>query len=167
MDDPATITLNDQITIGCTSADILVHLAAEEVGKYVLDSPMICSTHGPFSHLLRRAKTATAGAPYDRMSELLGHLLSQGSYYPLDPPAEGHSIDTSRMDRAQMKKNAPNILLTPSDFLPFVKRVGDTLCINASRVSKGNSGSFASILIHPAKEGGDLLDQIRVDVLTI
>jgi len=49
----------------------------------------------------------------------------------------------------QMDKNAPNILIVPSDFLPFVKLIGETLCINPGRVSKGTGGTYSHIIVHP------------------
>ena len=103
----------------------------------------------------------------DRMSDLLRHLLQQGSYYPLYPAAEGHNIDTALLDRMQMSRYAPNILITPSDYLPFVRRVGDTLCVNPSRVSKGDSGSCAHIVVHPGSNAATLCDNVRVDILSV
>lgn len=91
--------------------------------------------------------------------------MEQGSYYPLYPPAESVCLDSQNLEKLQMKKFAPNILITPSDFVPFVKLVGNTLCINPGKVSKGNSGTFSKIIMPPYQ--GDFLEKTQVEVLCV
>ena len=44
----------------------------------------------------------------------------------------------------------PDILILPSQLNPFAKRVGDVLCINPGRLTKGSTaGTFAQATIHP------------------
>lgn len=51
----------------------------------------------------------------------------------------------------------PDILLIPSNLVPFAKRCGDTLLLNPGRLTKGNTaGTFARTTIHP------ILRHIRV-----
>merc|ERR1712137_997356 len=107
-----------------TSSDVLLHLSNEELSR-----------------------VSRSSFNSDRMTRLLGHLLSQGSYYPVYPPDESQNVDSSSINKAYMKKYAPNILFVPSNFPPFIKRVGETLCINPGRTAKGKSGSFAHVVI--------------------
>ena len=65
-----------------------------------------------------------------------------------------------------MRKYAPNILITPTDFVPFAKVIGQTLCINPGRTSKGNDGTFAHIIVHP-HDDTNLLPHVKVDLINV
>jgi hypothetical protein len=44
----------------------------------------------------------------------------------------------------------PDVLLLPSQLNPFSKKIGDVLCVNPGKLTKGNSaGTFARLSVHP------------------
>eukprot|EP00898_Chlorokybus_atmophyticus_P004991 jgi/Chlat1/5493/Chrsp36S09008 len=104
---PQVAKLPNPVAIGCSTTDILKHLAAEE----------ICRTS--------TTTTAAGGAEAsDRMARLAAHTISQRSYYPLYPPALGTVLDTSRHMTDIAMPILPDILVLPSDLAPFVKQSG-------------------------------------------
>ncbi|KAG8493090.1 hypothetical protein CXB51_010645 [Gossypium anomalum] len=120
----------DQVMIGCCTVDILKHLSGEEMSRHSMD-----------------------GQPNDRLSRLANHILSQQSFYPLYPPAEGVPMDFSLATEALHISSVPDLLILPSDIKYFVKvlPVGGTIegeeeqmkrcvCINPGRLAKGEGG---------------------------
>ncbi|KAK8490467.1 hypothetical protein V6N12_005441 [Hibiscus sabdariffa] len=125
----------DQVKIGCCTVDILKHLSGEEMSGYPMD-----------------------GKPNDRLSRLASHILSQRSFYPLYPPAEGVPMDFSLAPEALHISSVPDILILPSELKYFVKvlSVGGTnegeeqmkrcVCINPGRLAKGEGGGTFVVL---------------------
>ncbi|KAB2084340.1 hypothetical protein ES319_A05G327800v1 [Gossypium barbadense] len=120
----------DQVMIGCCTVDILKHLSGEEMSRHSMD-----------------------GQPNDRLSRLASHILSQQSFYPLYPPAEGVPMDFSLASEVLHISSVPDLLILPSDIKYFVKvlPVGGTtegeeeqmkrcVCINPGRLAKGEGG---------------------------
>ncbi|KAG4202013.1 hypothetical protein ERO13_A05G311350v2 [Gossypium hirsutum] len=120
----------DQVMIGCCTVDILKHLSGEEMSRHSMD-----------------------GQPNDRLSRLASHILSQQSFYPLYPPAEGVPMDFSLASEVLHISSVPHLLILPSDIKYFVKvlPVGGTtegeeeqmkrcVCINPGRLAKGEGG---------------------------
>ncbi|XVF85182.1 hypothetical protein PTKIN_Ptkin17bG0097900 [Pterospermum kingtungense] len=121
----------DEVKIGCCTVDILKHLSGEEFSQHSKD-----------------------GKPSDRLSRLASHILSQRSFYPLYPPAEGVPLDFSLAPEALHISLVPDLLILPSDIKYFVKvlSLGGTgtsegeeqmkkcVCINPGRLAKGEGG---------------------------
>lgn len=155
MSDPSTLTING-LCVGVTSTDILFHLSA---------------------------RTMFRGTPGDRMSALVGHILKQQSYYPLQPSfiRENQQVevesDTDRtcvnVDVAQQHKAElpvrPDILFLPSDLKPFAKVVSGSVCINPGRLTKmAVGGTYCKIAVRPRTGAQqDLSTCIGVQILHI
>ncbi|ONI30147.1 hypothetical protein PRUPE_1G233700 [Prunus persica] len=118
----------NQVKIGCCSVDILKHLSGEEISRNPKD-----------------------GKLSDRMSRLANHIISQRSFYPLYPPAEGIPLDFSLAPEALNISLIPDILILPSDMKHFVKvlPLGERgeekeqvkcICVNPGRLAKGEGG---------------------------
>ena len=153
---PATIKIND-ITIGVTSTDALLHLSNE----------VLCQ----------------GLPPHTRMSRLVEHFIRQQSYYPLFPPSSS-AIEEMNLD-VTLKSNysmpvQPDILILPSKLATFVKDVADgTTVVNPGYLVKGNKGgTFSVIDVHPSYETDvhsnddrvgprDLKERIRVEIRRI
>lgn len=86
-----------QVTVACTTMDVLRHLSSEEAAR------------------------AVRGRSIDRMSRLALHLLGQRSFYPLFPPAPGACLDTSLAPQALQIPLMPHLLFLPSDLAAFAK----------------------------------------------
>ena len=65
----------------------------------------------------------------DRMSRLGRHLIQQRSIYPLFPYAEGAQISATLADGLTLPCS-PDVLIVPSNLVPFAKRCGETLLLN-------------------------------------
>ncbi|XP_057738472.1 uncharacterized protein LOC130955598 [Arachis stenosperma] len=116
----------NEVKVGCCSVDILKQISGEEISR-----------------------TAPDGQPTDRLSRLANHILSQQSFYPLYPPAEGVPLDFSLAPEALHLPLVPDLLILPSDIKYFVKvlNVGseETNCkkciaVNPGRLAKGEGG---------------------------
>lgn len=153
---PATIKIND-ITIGLTSTDALLHLSNETLSQGL--------------------------PPNTRMSRLAEHFIRQQSYYPLFPPSssaiEEMSLDVTLRSKFSMPVQ-PDILILPSKLATFVKDVADgTTVVNPGYLVKGNKGgTFSVIDVHPSRETdvhvngdnvgtSDLKERIRVEIRRI
>lgn len=90
--DPCMITIED-VLIGVTSADVLMHLGKEEIS---------CPPHSS-----------------DRLSRLAGHVIAQQSFYPLCPAIEV-PLDPTLLELAKMPAT-PHLLILPSDLRYFIK----------------------------------------------
>eukprot|EP00762_Andalucia_godoyi_P006359 ANDGO_05901.mRNA.1 DNA polymerase alpha subunit B len=89
----------------------------------------------------------------DRFASLCRHLLDQGSFYPLVPPADNIPMDLTLLDKLQFA-DRPNVIVLPSVLQHFVKDVDGTICINPRLMQ---NRQLATIHV-----GAD--SQIRVDV---
>lgn len=129
---PACFGANE-VTVGCSTVDILKHLSSEEISR------------------------TSANAPSgERIGRLATHLLNQHSYYPLYPPSDSVPLDTSLAPEALEISTIPDILLLPSDLTPFVKvlnfaeeneeKATKFICINPGRIAKGiGGGTFVEV----------------------
>ena len=132
---PCTLKVNE-LTIGVTSTDVLFHMSADETN----------------ANLDRGSRLA-------RISQ---HLVQQGNYYPLFPPAPGVNLDLKYRNLWKMPCQ-PDLLVIPSKLACFAKPVLDnTLIINPGRLTRDTTGgTYASIMVHPIKRetledaGGD------------
>ena len=146
------------LTIGVTSHDVLKHLSGAEMHR--------------------------SQVPDNRMSRLAAHLLRQGVFYPLLPPAKGTCLDSkvAMETTAMFLPVTPDVLVVPSDLVPFAKEVpiragvyakedqedasllyqkvgkceamGSCVCVNPGRLAKGTTGgTFCTIDVG---EKGDL-----------
>ncbi|KAK2636699.1 hypothetical protein Ddye_031491 [Dipteronia dyeriana] len=128
----------NQVKVGCCTVDLLKQLSGEE--------------------LSRNPKDGTA--PSDRMSRLANHILSQRSFYPLYPPAEGIPLDFSLAPEALTISSIPDIIVLPSDMKYFIKVLSlggrsegeeekKCVCVNPGRLAKGEGGgTFAELHYH-------------------
>jgi len=88
-------------------------------------------------------------APGDRITRLANHILQQRSFYPLFPPAEGCQMSMAHSGLLRLEQT-PDVLLLPSQLNAFAKRIGDVLCVNPGKLTKGNgAGTFARFSVHP------------------
>ncbi|KAL5760099.1 hypothetical protein ACOSQ2_018937 [Xanthoceras sorbifolium] len=127
----------NQVKVGCCTVDILKQLSGEELSRNPKD-----------------------GAPSDRMSRLANHILSQRSFYPLYPPAEGIPLDFSLAPEALSISSIPDIIILPSDMKYFIKVLSlegriegeeqkKCVCVNPGRLAKGEGGgTFAELYYH-------------------
>lgn len=125
---PGTFSANE-VNIGCCTVDILKHLSGEEISR---NSP---------------------GGAKQRMNRLANHLLSQRSFYPLYPPAEGTPLDFTLAPEALQISSIPDILILSSDLAHFVKvlKLGEEIegeeqtkciCVNPGRLARGEGAGF-------------------------
>ena len=87
--------------------------------------------------------------PSDRLTRLANHIVQQRNFYPLFPPAEGCHLSMANINYLGLEQT-PDVLLLPSQLNPFAKRIGDVLCVNPGRLTKGiGPGTFARLTVHP------------------
>eukprot|EP01103_Thecamoeba_quadrilineata_P017116 TRINITY_DN5947_c0_g1_i1.p1 TRINITY_DN5947_c0_g1~~TRINITY_DN5947_c0_g1_i1.p1 ORF type:complete len:244 (+),score=50.59 TRINITY_DN5947_c0_g1_i1:445-1176(+) len=136
---PALFRIN-KIVIGAVTTDILMHISAKEVSR--------------------------KNAPKeDRITMLCRMVIQQRCFYPLNPPAEGTSIDSQLLSKTEFfeDERRPDILLFPSDLEFFIKEVDGVLCINPGRLCKGTTGgTYCSVIIGPDPLATDE-DMVDVD----
>ncbi|ENN81389.1 hypothetical protein YQE_02205, partial [Dendroctonus ponderosae] len=126
MPDPCMVNING-LVVGTTTADILFDIGSFE-----------CSVD-----------QSNRGPP-DRIGRLASYLLTQQSFYPLDPAGKDVYIDLTLMERNGVMEVKPHILILPSNLRFFVKEINGCLVVNPERLSKGSGGgSFARIEISP------------------
>lgn len=127
--DPCTLVVND-VTIGLTSMDVLLHLGSEE--------------------------TVCPPGSSDRLGRLVKHILYQHSYYPLHPPAEDVNLDYEQFEKHALLSYTPDILVLPSDLRYFAKDTLGCLCLNPGRLAKGLvGGTYARVWINPSPSHTD------------
>ncbi|KAK3040809.1 hypothetical protein RJ639_029153 [Escallonia herrerae] len=118
-----------QVKIGCCTLDILKQLSGEEISRN------------------------SSGGTKHRLSTLGNHILSQRSFYPLYPPAEGTPLDLSIAPEALQISSVPDILILPSDLAHFVRVLSvkgrsegeeqvKCICVNPGRLARGEGGGF-------------------------
>jgi len=121
--DPCTLIVNN-VTIGLTSVDVLLHLGSEE--------------------------TVCPPGSSDRLGRLVKHVLYQHSYYPLHPPAEDVNLDYEKFEKYALLPCNPDVLILPSDLRYFAKDTLGCLCLNPGRLAKGLvGGTYAKVWIKP------------------
>ena len=165
---PCTLSV-DGVVVGVTSTDVLFHLASDG-----------CDAGLP---------------PGSRLARLAGHLVGQGSYYPLFPSGPGVPLDMTKAGGWEMPVR-PDVLVVPSRLAPFARPAagagggGATLAVNPGVLTKGSAGgTYARIEVRPqgtaggatsgddgpgsAAEGGSMMpargvmDRVRVEVRRI
>uniref|UniRef100_A0A8C5S2T8 DNA polymerase alpha subunit B n=1 Tax=Laticauda laticaudata TaxID=8630 RepID=A0A8C5S2T8_LATLA len=125
--DPCTLEI-DGVIFGLTSVDLLFHMGAEEISR--------------------------SSSLQDRFSRILKHILTQRSYYPLYPPPEDMMVNYEHFYPYASLPVTPDLLITPSDLKYFVKDVLGCVCINPSRLTKGQvGGSYAQLWVQPQVPG--------------
>uniref|UniRef100_A0A8C7EG78 DNA polymerase alpha subunit B n=1 Tax=Nothoprocta perdicaria TaxID=30464 RepID=A0A8C7EG78_NOTPE len=121
--DPCTLEIHGTV-FGLTSTDLLFHMGAEEISS----SPGVA----------------------DRLTRILRHVLTQRSYYPLFPPAEGLNVDVEALCARAALPVTPHVLVLPSELRFFVKEVLGCVCVNPGRLTKGRAGgTFGRLLLRP------------------
>merc|ERR1712238_522780 len=147
---PSTIQLND-VTIGVTSTDALLHLSTEEINANL--------------------------PPGSRLTRLAEHFLEQRSYYPMYPPPANFGMNVDVMKReAYSIPVQPDLLILPSKLTSFAKDVkAGTVVINPGHLVRGTvGGTYAMVDLHPAqklevdenkeKEISGMKDRVRVEI---
>nr|SVE74242.1 EOG090X07VJ [Daphnia barbata] len=137
LSDPCTLNVNG-VFIALTSTDILFQLSKEEISV---------APHGS-----------------DRLGRLVSHLLSQQSFYPLNPPSEEMSIDLEQAEDYCKLSFAPHLLFVPSDLRHFIKNVSGCVVVNTERAVKGVSGGTYSRL---QISGHDSTVHIRAEIVRL
>jgi len=103
-------------------------------------------TADPIRSLSGNEASRTTG---DRITRLASHVVQQRSFYPLFPPAEGCQLSMANVNYLGLEQT-PDVLLLPSQLNPFAKRIGDVLCVNPGKLTKGSGpGTFARLTVHP------------------
>lgn len=123
--DPCTLVVNN-VTIGLSSMDVLLHLGSEE--------------------------TVCPPGSSDRLCRLVRYILHQHSYYPLHPPAEDVNLDYEQFEKQAIFPYNPDILILPSDLRYFAKDILGCLCVNPGRLAKGLvGGTYAKLRVKPSQ----------------
>ncbi|XP_034700051.1 DNA polymerase alpha subunit B [Vitis riparia] len=118
----------NEVKVGCCTVDVIKQLSGEMISR-----------------------NPTDGSSRDRMTTIANHILSQRSFYPLYPLAEGIPLDFSLAPEALEVSTIPDVLILPSDLASFVKVLslggrneGEELvkciCVNPGRLAKGEGG---------------------------
>jgi DNA polymerase alpha subunit B len=122
---PSLIAINE-VVIGITSTDVLMHLGKEEISQ----------------------NPATS----NRLDRLADHLLQQQSFYPLYPAtgSDAPPLDLRFSDKWRMPVS-PDVMLVPSRLATFARRLNNgTLALNPGQLSKGTGGgTYAKLTIFP------------------
>jgi len=67
---------------------------------------------------------------------------------PLTPPAEKVSLDYTQFQRLSLPWT-PDLIITPSDMIPFAKTIDKTVVVNPGRLTKGKGGgSYATVQLN-------------------
>jgi len=138
---PCTLHIND-IVVGVTSTDILFQMSSDG-----------CDDGLP---------------PGSRLGRVAGHLVRQGSYYPLFPSAAGVPLDMTKSSEWEMPYR-PDVLIVPSRLASFARPVGGdtvpggvmkgisstTVAVNPGELTKGSAGgTYARIDVRSKKGRG-------------
>ncbi|XP_015746722.1 DNA polymerase alpha subunit B-like [Python bivittatus] len=127
--DPCTLEING-VVFGLTSSDLLFHMGAEEI--------------------------SSSSNLQDRFSRILRHILTQRSYYPLYPPPEEMNVDYENFYPHASLPVTPDLLITPSDLKYFIKDVLGCVCMNPSRLTKGQvGGCYGQVWVQPQACGAE------------
>lgn len=144
---PCTLHIND-IVVGVTSTDILFQMSSEG-----------CDDGLP---------------PGSRLGRVAGHLVRQGSYYPLFPSAVGVPLDLTKSSEWEMPYR-PDVLIVPSRLASFARPVGGdivpggvststTVAVNPGELTKGSAGGTYARIDVRSKKGRASVDSEAVTV---
>jgi DNA polymerase alpha subunit B len=148
---PCTLHIND-IVVGVTSTDILFQMSSEG-----------CDDGLP---------------PGSRLGRVAGHLVRQGSYYPLFPSAVGVPLDLTKSSQWEMPYK-PDVLIVPSRLASFARPVGGdtallggvmkdpsstTVAVNPGELTKGLAGGTYARIDIRSKKGRASVDSEAVAV---
>lgn len=137
MPDPCMMDIEGLI-IGTTTVDIIKHLGAEEI-SYKMQGT-------------------------DRLGRLADHILSQSSFYPLQPPSSEINYDVELWNKYAMIHKQPHILVLPSTMRHFCRWSSGTFIINPERLAKG---TYSRLNIRPPVDDKWLPDCIDCEILKI
>ena len=85
------------------------------------------------------------------------HVLRSGVFQPLTPPPEHVNMDYTQFERLRIG-STPNLLIVPSDMIPFAKMAGETLVLNPGRLTKGKGGgSYAIVQLNSERHKAKIL----------
>ncbi|KNC51993.1 DNA polymerase alpha subunit B [Thecamonas trahens ATCC 50062] len=127
LSNPCVFSINEMV-VAVSTNDVLMALSSEETFR------------------------VPQGAPSDRMTRLVRHIISQRSFYPVFPPPPGSQLDFSQ-SRLLNLGATPDILILASDLRYFVKDVDGAVVVNPGRLTVGSAGgTFARLTVHPMPE---------------
>jgi DNA polymerase alpha subunit B len=121
---PCTFRINE-IVVGVTSTDVLLHLSAEEINAQLV--------------------------PGSRLTRLSQHLVQQQSYYPLFPPSRDVNLNIAQSQYWQLPCQ-PDLLLLPSKLTSFVRTTCQEQCliVNPGQLTRNTTGgTYAFLTIYP------------------
>lgn len=164
---PCTLHINDTV-VGVTSTDILFQMSSDG-----------CDDGLP---------------PGSRLGRVAGHLVQQGSYYPLFPSAAGVPLDMTKSSEWEMPFR-PDVLIVPSRLASFARPVGGdtvpggvvkdfdstTVAVNPGELTKGSAGGTYARIDVRSKKGrasvdgealtvsgrGEVQDRVSVEIRRI
>ena len=87
----------------------------------------------------------------DKQRLFCSQLLEQRSLYPLYP-SPSIPLEAAKLP-CLMMKDVPDIMVTATEKMRFVKEVNGVICLSPGSLAFGNSGgTFARITVYPLKE---------------
>uniref|UniRef100_A0A1B0CB28 DNA polymerase alpha subunit B n=1 Tax=Lutzomyia longipalpis TaxID=7200 RepID=A0A1B0CB28_LUTLO len=137
--DPCCVEISG-VKFGITSTDIVRHIAEEEFTKNVA---------------------------VDQVKRIVGYLINQKSFYPLDPPADGVNLDTMLSERFAKLRTVPHVLVLPSDLKCFARDVNGVLAVNPGRIVDTKRGTFARLVVTPPGEGAIPKDYMACRIMRV
>ncbi|XP_055386101.1 DNA polymerase alpha subunit B [Condylostylus longicornis] len=102
-----------------------------------------------FEHLLNNELILSAG---DKVKRIVNYLFHQGSFYPLNPPADGVCFDSGLASKFARIEKVPHVLVLPSSHKQFIRDVNGCLVINPGRLAPVDIGTFGRIVIHSTEK---------------
>ncbi|GAB0097713.1 DNA polymerase alpha subunit B [Sergentomyia squamirostris] len=138
--DPCSVEICG-VKFGISATDIVGHIAEEEFTKNVL--------------------------PGDKVKRIVGQLINQKTFYPLNPPALGVNMDSSLTHRFARLQTVPNIFILPSDHKCFIRDIGGVVAINPGRAVNAGSGTFARLVITTPEDGATPKDYMACRIMKI
>ncbi|XP_059610285.1 DNA polymerase alpha subunit B isoform X2 [Phlebotomus argentipes] len=137
--DPCFVEISG-VKFGITATDIVNHIAEEEFTK---------------------------NAAMDKVKRIVGYLINQKSFYPLDPPAHGVNMDSRLAHRFARIRSVPHVFILPSEMKCFVRDVGGCLAINPGRVVETTRGTFARLVVSPPSDGATPKDFMACRIMRV
>ena len=76
-------------------------------------------------------------------------LLEQRSFYPLYPGNSDTPLEYEQIEKLFLNEK-PDLLITSSDLIQFVKTIDNVLCVNPGPIIKNDTaGTFCTLTIEP------------------
>jgi len=103
---------------------------------------------------------------YPQPAELAAHLVKQGSFYPLYPPAPAFPLDSTQLRHIEFPF-VPDVLVVPSRLPIFAQITAGTAaaCINPGFAVDGTTyGTVALLTLHPISPDATCTTADRVEV---